>query len=59
MCLTVNGLSLGVEDHGDALCHAGRKAPEELRLQLPPALLGARWFWIHDSSDSASTHRLH
>ena len=43
MCLTVNGLSLGVEDHGDALCHAGRKAPEELRLQLPPALLGARW----------------
>ena len=40
--LTVNGLSLGVEDHADSLCHAGRKPLEELWLQLTPALLGAR-----------------
>ena len=40
--LTVNGPSLGVKDHADPLSHAGRKPPEELRLQLTPALLGAR-----------------
>ena len=43
VCLTVNGMSLGVEDHGDALCRVGRKAPEEPRPQLPPARRSGGW----------------
>ena len=45
-CLAINGLPLGIEEQtdslSDSLSHAVTQLPEELRLKLTPALLGAQ-----------------
>ena len=40
--LAINGLPLGLEEQTDSLSHAVRQLPEELRLNLTPAVLGAQ-----------------